>query len=198
MVNVKVFSDFGCPYCYIATGIIDKLIEENVEFQLEWLPYESHPNVPLEGESLYKSFPKEQVDKMFIMLDRIGKPYGIKYGNVNKLFNTKKSLLVGEYAKSVGKYHEFSREVFKSIFVDMKNVGKENFLNEIALNVGLDIEEMNKLIDEGKYDNNLEEVKKLVDKYNIKEVPTFLINDELLVINVRNYERIKEAIVKAR
>ncbi len=196
MINVKVFSDFGCPFCYIATGIVDKLKEEGIPLDVEWIPYEIHPDIPMEGESLYKNFPKEQVYKMFMMLNRIGKPYGIQYGNVDVIVNTKRALLAGEYAKTVGKYDEFSKEIFKAIFLDVKNVGEENILNQIAKNIGLDVNEMNQLIDKGSFDDNIKRAKRLGTRHNIEEVPTFVIEDSKKVGNVRNYNRIKKAILE--
>lgn len=197
MINVKVFSDFGCPFCYIATGIVDKLKEEGIPLDVEWIPYEIHPDVPIEGETLYKNFPKEQVDKMFLMLNRIGKPYEIQYGDVDIIVNTKRALLAGEYAKTVGKYDEFSKEIFKAIFLDVKNVGEEEVLNQIAQNAGLAVNEMNKLIDLGKFDDNIKRAKQLGTIHNIEEVPTFVIKDKIKVGNVRNYNRIKKAILEA-
>lgn len=197
MINVKVFSDFGCPFCYIATGIVDKLKEEGIPLDVEWIPYEIHPDVPIEGETLYKNFPKEQVDKMFLMLNRIGKPYEIQYGDVDIIVNTKRALLAGEYAKTVGKYDEFSQEIFKAIFLDVKNVGEEEVLNQIAQNAGLAVNEMNKLIDLGKFDDNIKRAKQLGTIHNIEEVPTFVIKDKIKVGNVRNYNRIKKAILEA-
>lgn len=198
MTNVKVFSDLGCPFCFIATGIVDKLKEDGVDFTVEWIPHEIHPEVSLEGESLYDSFPKTQVHKMFKMLGRIGEPYDIKFGDVDMMFNTHKALLAGEYAKSVNKYDSFSKEVFKTIFTDVINIGDKDILDEIAKKVELDIAEMNTSIDEGKYDDKLEMATELVDKHNIEEVPTFIINDKRKIINVRNYERIKKAILEAK
>lgn len=198
MTNVKVFFDFNCPFCFIATGIVEQLKKDRVDFFVEWIPYEQYPEIPFEGRNLYDIFSKDKTIKMFKTLGKYGSPYNISFNeNVNIKFNSHKALLAGEYAKSVHKYNVFSREVFKTAFVDIKNIGEENIINDIGKKVGLDVEEMNRNIYSGKYDEKLKIAYELVDKYDIEEVPTFLINNEKKVINIRKYKRIKDAILEA-
>lgn len=196
MTNVKVFSDFNCPFCYIAMGIVEKLKKE-VNFSVEWIPYESFPDIPLKGMDLYKEYSKKQVDNMYKMLQRHANPYNITFGDAHIKYNSHRALLAGEYAKTVNKYNEFAKKVFKAAFTEIKNIGNKDVINEIGEEIGLDVIEMNRFIDEEKFDDNLEKGNKLAKKHNIKEVPTFVINDKKKVTNIRNYRRIKKSIVEA-
>lgn len=199
MTNVKIFSDFGCPFCYITLGIVDKLREDGVDFNVEWIPYEIHPNTPIEGESISKIASEDQSKKMLMMLKRIAKPYDIvEYSDsMDTIFNTKRTLLAGEYAKTVGKFEEFAKEAFQGAFLHNINIGKKENINKFAENIGMDVEEMNSKIDQGEFNKILEIVKDLGDDFKVEEVPTFLINNKETVINVRRYENIKEKIINA-
>ena len=159
MLNIKVFSDFACPFCYLSTGFFDKLKGEGLVFSLEWIPYEMHPNIPLEGKSK---------EKMLEFQNNLGKEYGIKFGNQTMDYNTKRALLAGEYAKSIEKYDEFSKLAFKAYFYDLKNLGQVSVLNNIAAKSGFQIEEMNQAIDSGKFDSNIEKAKKLIEKFQVE------------------------------
>lgn len=198
MTNVKIFSDFGCPFCYITIGIVNRLRSEGLEFDVEWIPYEIHPDTPIEGESLYTMTDENQARKMLIMLKRIAKPYEevIYSDTMDTIFNTRRTLLAGEYAKTVGKYEEFALETFQSAFLHNLNIGDKAVINNIAKKVGLDTDEMNKSIDSGKHNKILEIVKDLGDDFNVEEVPTFLIDSSKTITNVRKYDDIKEAILK--
>jgi predicted DsbA family dithiol-disulfide isomerase len=54
-VRVEVFSDYTCPWCYVGWARLESALrrvpgESSVD--VEWRPYEIHPEVPLEGMSV--------------------------------------------------------------------------------------------------------------------------------------------------
>src|SRR4051794_20225888 len=75
---VRVFSDYICPFCYVATERAAWL-EERYGAQVEWLPFDLHPEYPAEGisiDELHAKYPAglhEQVDRM---IDEAGLPRG--------------------------------------------------------------------------------------------------------------------------
>ena len=190
MTNIKVFSDFACPFCYIGLSIIDKLRKENDELNIEWIPFLLSPSEPMEGSDLASSIPQEQIDMAYRRINRLGSEYGLVYNNRTKKFNTNRLHKAALYAETVDKYYEFSKEAFKTIFEYGKNVGEISVINEIAASVGLDIDEMNKQIDEGKFDSSMEKAKELVPVHNIDSVPSFIINDNKKVTTLKDYKRI--------
>lgn len=198
MLNIKIFSDFAWPFCYIGLGIVNKLKEDGVQFNVEWYPFELKPDAALEGESLFDSLPKDYAEKAYEMLSKLGEPYEIKFLNKDKKFNTHRAHLAGEYAKTVGKYDEFSEEAFKAYFKDSKNIADKDVLNEIANKVGLNVEEMNNQIDEGKFDAILQNAKDLVRVYRVESVPTFIINEKDQLTGVRDYEQFKRSLLAMR
>ncbi|MCF6466280.1 hypothetical protein C3E90_10390 [Clostridium sp. Cult2] len=193
LLDIKIFSDFACPFCFIATGIFDKMKEDGINFIVEWIPYEMHPDIPLEGRSVEGKHPKGYAEKMYEMLSKLGAEHGIEYKIQEKDYNTHRALLAGEYAKSVGKYDEFSKMVFKAYFTDLKNIGDKNILDGIAEKTGLNVLEMNKLIDTGEYNKNLDLAKELTNKFEVEGTPTFVINNKHKMIGVRPYEQIKRS-----
>ena len=193
MLNIKIFSDFACPFCYLATGFFDKLKKDGVNFSLEWIPYEMYPHIPLEGKSIESKHPQGYHEKMLEFQNNLGKEYGIKFENQTMDYNTHRALLAGEYAKSVEKYDEFSKNAFKAYFHDLKNLGDLIILNHIAIKSGINVEEMNNLIDSGKFDSNIEEAKKLIKKLQVKGTPTFIINNKHKMVGMRPYEQMKDS-----
>lgn len=129
------------------------------------------------------------------MLAQLGEPYSINFLNKDKKFNTHRAHLAGEYAKTQEKYDEFSKEAFKAYFVDVKNLADKEVLNEIAAKIGLDIKEMNKQIDEGKFDDILIDTIDLSQYYEVESVPTFIINETDRLTGVRDYEQFKRALL---
>ena len=128
-IKIKMFSDYICPYCYMGKAIIDKLMAE-YDIELDYVGFEIHPDTALDGNDLKKQFPV--TNKLYIRLRDRGKNFGIGYGDVKILANSRKALMGAEYARDRGKTEEFSLEVFESYFEDCLNIGKDKVLNSIA------------------------------------------------------------------
>ncbi|MBZ0253045.1 MAG: DsbA family protein, partial [Candidatus Methylomirabilis sp.] len=52
-VRIAAFSDTICPYCYIGKRRIDQLAE-SFDFDIEWIPFEIHPETPAGGIPIEK------------------------------------------------------------------------------------------------------------------------------------------------
>ncbi|WP_032120882.1 DsbA family oxidoreductase [Clostridium amazonitimonense] len=197
-VKMQIFSDYVCPFCYIGSGIIRQLKEDGIEIEIEWLPFELHPETPLSGAKLNSRFPQTQIDMMFKMLKERGKEFNIRFSEVDILPNSYRALEGGQYAKLKGKYDEYSRAMFKAYFENNENIGKKEIINEIASNIGLNINEMNKEIDSGKFKDAIDKTKSLANKYAINSVPTFIINDTYKIVGAKDYEYIKEFLLNIK
>lgn len=192
MINIKIFSDFACPFCYIGFSIADKLRKENPEIDIQWLPFLLDPELPLEGGDLKDHVPQEQIDMSYRRIERLGKEYGLIYNNKTKKFNTNRLHLAALYAHQEDKYYEFAGEAFKAIFEDGRNVGDPEIVNEVGLKAGLNIVEMNNCIDNGNFDEIMNEAKNLVPIFDIESVPTFIVDDKKSVTLLKDFERFKK------
>ena len=51
-VNLDVFSDYTCPWCYVGWARLEsalRRVPEGVNVDVRWRPYEIHAEVPPEG-----------------------------------------------------------------------------------------------------------------------------------------------------
>ncbi len=192
MLKVKIFSDYACPFCYLGACLMNKLREDGIEYEVEWIPFELDPNAPLEGSDLYKIYSEDYVNSSLNMLSNMGKEYGIEFNNKNGKYNTLRAHLGGYYAKEKGKYEEYLMAMFKAYFADGINLGHKDEVNKIAENIGLDIDEMNKAIDSGKYTEAYETAKKQAQEYKIQSVPAFIIDDRRKISGIREYKLFKQ------
>lgn len=87
--SIRIFSDFTCPFCYLGTGIIEKLKHEFAIHE-EWVSYELHPETPEEGILLAERFPDYDLDALFEELRVKGTAYGYEFGDVTLLSNSRK------------------------------------------------------------------------------------------------------------
>ena len=196
MKNIKVFSDYSCPFCYIGFSIIDKLRKENQDLDIKWMPFELKPDAPLEGREITENVSPEQLEMAYKRILRLGSEYDLVYNNRTLSFNTHRLHKASLYANTVDKFYEFSKEAFKTIFEYGKNIADHSVIDEIALSVGLDVSEMNKQIDEGNFNAEMELAKSLVPTHDIDSVPSFVINDNKKVTTLKDYKRIIKDILE--
>ncbi|WP_025642065.1 DsbA family oxidoreductase [Schnuerera ultunensis] len=192
MTSIKIVSDFACPFCYIGFSIAEKLTKEIPDINIEWIPYELDPVLPIEGGDLTDQIPQKQIEMSYRRIERLGSEYNLVYNNKTKKFNTHRLHKAALFARDEGKYYQFAKEAFKTIFEYGINVGEPVIINEIGLEVGINIVEMNKCIDEGFYDGEMEEAKNLWSVYGIESVPTFIVNGNKKVTLLKDYERFKK------
>lgn len=195
MNKIRIFSDFAWPYCYFGLGLVDKLKEDGLEFELDWIPFQLDPNTPEEGLDLYDVYPKEYILRSIDILSKMGKEFSIKYNNRNGKFNTRLAHLCGFYALEKGKYAEYAKAIFKAYFEAGANVYKMEILSNIAEEIGLDPRHMFDSVDSGIYDEKLREAEILAKEFGIQSVPTFVINNRYKISGVWDYSSFKKTII---
>ncbi|WP_353094629.1 DsbA family protein [Tissierella praeacuta] len=196
MTNIKIFSDFACPFCYIGFSIANKLMQEFPNVNIEWIPYELDPDLSLKGKDLTNYIPQNQIDMSFKRIERLGSEYGLIYNNKTRKFNTHRLHQAALYANEKNKYYEFAKEAFKTIFKYGKNIGDPLMINEIGLITGLDILEMNDYIDNGNFNEIMKESKNLVSLYDIDSIPTFIVDNNKKVTLLKDYNKFKKDLLE--
>lgn len=193
--KILIFSDYAWPFCYVGKGIVDELKKEfNIED--DWLPFELHPEVPKEGKKVSEFFLGVSVKDMFANINYTGNKYGVSFSGADLMSNTHMALIATEYAKEKGKFHEFHDKVFYAYFTEGKNIGDIEILTNIAKSIGLDADEMIKIIEDGYYVNKLNEAKNLAKQYEVNSTPTFIINNKYVIVGAQPIDSFKEALLK--
>jgi len=145
---------------------------------------------------LTKRFPAAQLNRMIDNLKAAGKQYGIQFNEFTILSNSHLVLAAGEYAKEMGKFHEFHEEAFNAYFTQGKDIGDIEVISSIAEKAGLDSKDLLKNVHEGKYDNILEETQQIAQENAINSTPTFIIDNKYAVVGAQAIESFREAILE--
>ena len=116
-INIKIFSDYIWPFCYIGKGIVDELKKE-FYIKDDWLAFEIHPETPEKGVLLTEHLPHIDWDEMYINLRRSGARFGITFSDVTVLSNSRMSLEAGEFARDHGMFDKFHEQIFYQYFTE--------------------------------------------------------------------------------
>lgn len=196
MTHFKVFSDFACPFCYIGFEIGDRLLNEDEDITIEWIPFILDRDTPQIGSDLSDDIPQENIDFSYKRIERLGKEYDLVYNNKTKKFNTNLLHIAGLYAQSVDKFRPFAREAFRAIFKDGRNVAELDVINAIGYKVGLNLNELNDALKDPHFTELLEESLNLGKVYRIDSVPTFVRDDNKKILLLKEYKKFKKDLLE--
>ncbi len=114
----------------------------------------------------------------------------------DKVSNSRLALEATEFAKAMGRFDEFHRGIFRAYWVDTKNIGDIGVVLDVAEGAGLDMAEVEKALNSGKFraavDAQLQEAADL----GIFGVPTFIFNNKFAIQGAVPYSVFQRVMAK--
>lgn len=169
-------------------------MKEEFEIRDEWVYIEIHPDTPQAGVPLTEKFPGMSPEQLFAGVRQAGALYGIEFGNVEKLANSRRAIEASEYARDHGKFGEYHDLVLHAYFTEGRDIGDVSVLLELARQAGLDAEELQRALDEGRYAARLEAAQEQAYQYGVSGTPTFLVNNKYRVVGAQPLEAFRSAL----
>ena len=192
-INVRIFSDFTCPFCYIGAGMIKELKQE-FEIEEEWVSYELHPETPKEGVLLVERFPDYDLEGLFEELRMKGEKYGCEFGNLTLLSNSRLALEASEFARDHGKHELFHAAMFRAYFSQARDIGEISVVLDVAAQAGLDSNKLLDALTKHQYEERLEKGHKEGELYNVSVLPTFVFSEKDKIVGLRSIEIFRQLI----
>lgn len=187
MSSIKIVFDFCCPYCYLAWGFVRKL-QQDFTFDVEWMGWEIHPELPLEGRALADLMPTVDLQESGRRLNDLGAPVELVPGNNTFVPNTRLALQGLEFAKEHGKDQAWVDAVYQSHFTEQKNIGDMAVLLDIAESIGLSAGKLSIALTTNQYQDTLLNHDRICAQNHIEWVPTVLVNDKKNLEGVLSYK----------
>ena len=179
-IRLEVFSDYTCPWCYIGWARLEKALRalpETIRVDVEWRPFEIHPEVPTEGMPVEDlPYAPDVWARMQEALRESAAAEGLEVGMRPKVSNTHRALAAGSYAQAVEPscFPAFHERLFTGYFSEGQDLGQPEVVDRLAEEAGLDVERMRAEVDAGGFEDAL--IKTGVDarQMGISGTPTFV------------------------
>ena len=133
---------------------------------------------------------------MYSSLRLSGAQYGIKFGQVSLLSNSRMALEAGEFARDHDKFDLFHEKIFCSYFTKTNDIGSMDVIMETAGDVGLSSAELQQALNEKRYLQRLENVTQKAHKNGINSAPTFIIEDKFTITGAQPIDVFREILGK--
>lgn len=207
-MKVEVWSDVACPFCYIGKVRLEKALSElgfASEIQVIWKSFMLNPNLVTDLNLSItdylintKDLLPEEVEEMNQYITEMALKSGLEL-NIEKIVvaNTRKAHNLIHYAKSKGKQSEMKTRIFKAYFTEGRNVDDIDELVLMAKEVGLETENLNEILSNEVFNNNIETEIYESRQIGVRGVPHFVIDNKYVINGAQEQSVFAQTIEKA-
>jgi predicted DsbA family dithiol-disulfide isomerase len=190
-INVDVWSDIACPWCYIGKRNLETAIDRfgtdatapAVEVELH--SFQLSPDTPVDFEgsetdylAQHKGISRDQAAAMQARVAAFGADAGLAYRfDLVKHTNTVKAHRLLHFAKARGRQLELGERLMGAYFTEGRHLGRDEELAALAADVGLDRDEALRALQGGEYLDTVRADEAMAGLIGIRGVPFFLIDD---------------------
>src|SRR4051794_32936435 len=155
-------------------------LERRYGAEIEWLPFDLHPEYPREGipiDDLSRRYGHDVRESQARMFEEAGLP------NAERDFvpNSHPALNVAELARERGVYEELHPRLMTAYWGEGRDIGDADVLVAEATAAGLDPDEVRDVIASGKYEDRIRASTQAVFEMGAGGVPAFVVDDKLLI-----------------
>lgn len=209
-MKITYWSDYACPYCYIAEIRLDKAIAklqsqnelaDNVEIELK--AFQLDPNAPLtsNGPTVERFAEKygishEQAGEQLQKISQLATEEGIGFNYADTLFtNTLDAHRLTKYVQKNAPElaDKLKKAIYKAYFIDKKELADRNVLTTIAIEIGLDIDVAD-LLDSDTFKEEVIADQDEAMRLGVRGVPYFVINDTYAIPGAMSQEDFENAL----
>ncbi len=161
--------------------------------EIEWRPFYLRPDTPPEGMEL-PDYVKARAAQSHEHLRQRANAIGLEMVFPTHIPNTRLAHEATEYARQRGKGFEFHHAVFEKFYGKGQDISKWNVLRAAAEEVGLDAEEMQRLVEAGTYTAAVQSEVDQAYQIGVTGVPTYVLNDRYAIVGAQPYEVFQQAL----
>ena len=198
-MDIKIWSDVRCPFCYIGKRKFEMALEKfphKDKVKIVWQSFELDPNLKtntavsaIDHLSEAKGISKVQAEGMQEHVANIAKEVGLDFNSKNTVVaNSFKAHRLIQLAKAKGLGNEVEEALFKTYFVEGKNIDDKETLLKIGTSIGLDEGDVKAIFSSDAFVKEVRQDEKQAQSIGINGVPFFVLNNKYAVSGAQSPE----------
>ena len=207
-MNVTIWSDFVCPFCYIGEAHLAKALAEldfGDQVEIEYKSFLLNPEATyvegknyLESLSDEKGMPIEQAKEMTQRVVDMAQSAGLTIDfEQAKNAPTQDAHRVFQYAKEQGKGTQFFARFYKAFFTEGENLGEADAIVRLAKEVGLEEGAVRSILASQDYQEAFHADIQQAQMIGVQGVPFFVLGNKYAVSGAQPTELFKQALTQA-
>lgn len=207
-MKIEIWSDYACPFCYIGKRRLDGALqqfEHRDEVELIFRSYQLSPDAE---RDINKNIYEVMAEKRDISVEQAkenmqnpvdqAKQFGLEL-NFDTVVptNTLDAHRLAHFAADQGKGIEMSERLLKAYFTDGLHIGNHEVLLDLAVEVGLNREQVQTLLQSTDYKDKVIQEREEGLAKGLKMIPHIMINGEYVYFGGQTSEFVLDALRKA-
>jgi predicted DsbA family dithiol-disulfide isomerase len=207
-MNVEIWSDVMCPFCYIGKRKFEKALEQfphKDDIKIIWKSFQLDPSTvtdpslnTIENLRLKKGWSKEQAAETIAHVADIAKQVGLNF-NFDKavVANSFDAHRLSHLAKKYNLQNELEEKLFFAYFSEGKNTADYETLLKIALEIGMDEAEVSEVLKGNTFANEVHQDIEQAQQIGVRGVPFFVLNQKYGISGAQESDTFLQALHKA-
>ncbi len=186
-MKIEIWSDVACPFCYIGKRRLEEALngfQHQSDVEIEWKSFQLNPELKTnkvqsiheylaEAKGWTVEYAKQMGEQVTAMAEEVGLHYNMDATVVANTFNAHRLI---QFAKTQNLGDAIEEALFKAYFMEGKNIDSKTALIEIAVSIGLNASEAEKVLDEKQFSEQVEFDAYEAQQIGVRGVPFFVFN----------------------
>jgi predicted DsbA family dithiol-disulfide isomerase len=204
-MNVEIWSDVMCPFCYIGKRKFEKALEQfpnKDDIKISWKSFQLDPTTitdpslnTIEHLRLKKGWSKEQAAETIAYVTDIAKQVGLEF-NFDKavVANSFDAHRLSHLAKKSNKQNELEEKLFSAYFTEGKNTADHETLLQIAIEIGIDKIEAIEVLIGNAFASEVQQDIEQAQQIGVRGVPFFVLSHKYAISGAQESETFLKAL----
>lgn len=163
---------------------------------VEWVPFELHPEIPPEGRSRDEVLPPAYRARAEEGVNRLAAQVGLQLRLHDRLINSRPALQAAELAREQGRFEAMHKELFHAYWDEGRDVSDLTVLRDVATHAGVDVAGMEHAIAEDRFGDYLDARRAEAQELMIDGIPAHVIDNRYLVMGAQPYDLFERVMAK--
>lgn len=209
MININIFSDFACPWCYIGEKRLEDAVTKlgmNGDVNIYYHSFELDPNAPVDSKitsaeriaSKY-NLPLERAKKKVAQIDNVGKELGLDFNYSGAIptntFDAHRLMKLAEQSYDTLTVQKVNKGLFDAYFTRNLLISDPKVLIEIGTNAGINESDIRNMLESDQFKENVRNDENQAHNLGISGVPFIILDGKVAIPGAISTEDFMEAIV---
>jgi predicted DsbA family dithiol-disulfide isomerase len=179
---LRLYSDFVCPFCFIAEHSTLPRLREEFDLAVEWCGFELHPGTPRGGMPLTSLFPPARLPAVRAHMQQFAARFGVTGMNhPDHIPNTRRALAIAELARDNARLDPFRESAMVGYWCEGLDLEKDGDLRVIAERAGLAGDDAVAAAGDPAFHLRVDERQADARRHGVTGIPTFFVGNEAVV-----------------